>query len=352
MKLTRVLKSASSSSLTPRTFSGIQPTGALHLGNYFGAVQQWTTEVEAVQSKDERNQRLFSIVDMHAITMPQDPKVLNTNIIAMAASLIGCGLDPEKVILFQQSKVHQHSELCWILGCLTTVTNLSRMSQYKEKSAKLKEVPLGLFVYPVLQAADILLYKATRVPVGEDNLQHVEMTRRIARAFNNKFRCDVFPIPESILVAEQATRRIRSLRDPEKKMSKSDPDQKGCVYVTDDPITIRSKIKKAVTDSHSQVQYDPDTRPGVANLVCIHSGITGQPPADICSEYSSYDTGAYKLKVADIVIDHFTPIREKIEYLMTNKDHLASVLDNGAQTASELAEETMNQVRKVVGFNN
>ena len=197
MRLSRILYEVANNSkqnFPPRTFSGIQPTGAVHLGNYFGAVKQWVEEVQNIQSLP--SSRLFSIVDLHAITLPQNPKELRENTLSMAATLIGCGLDTEKAIVFQQSHVHEHTELCWILGCLFTVPNLQRLSQYQDKSRNLKEVPLGLFIYPVLQAADILLYKATNVPVGEDNLQNIQVARHIASQFNHRFKQNVFPIPK------------------------------------------------------------------------------------------------------------------------------------------------------------
>ena len=352
MRLTRVVHLASKKpprpSFNPRTFSGIQPTGALHLGNYFGAVQQWVEEVQ--NSHAPASSRLFSIVDLHAITLPQDPKELRENTLTMAASLIGCGLDTEKAIVFQQSKVHQHTELCWILGCLFTVPNLQRLSQYKDKSKNLKEVPLGLFIYPVLQAADILLYKATHVPVGEDNLQNVEVTRHIARSFNHRFKKEVFPIPSTVLVTEESSRRIRSLRNPEKKMSKSDPDSKSCVYVTDDPDTVLSKVKKAVTDCQSEVTFEPETRPGVSNLVCIHSRVSGKDPEEICKEVSGKDTGQYKLIVAEAIIEHFKPINQNISYLLKNKDHLEHLLSKGSDRATELAHITLTEVQNAVGL--
>ena len=333
-----------------RTFSGIQPTGTLHLGNYFGAVQQWVEDVKSIDRSDIGSERIFSVVDMHALTLPQDPDVLRKNILTMTASLIGCGLDPEKSIIFQQSHVSQHYQLCWILGTLSTVPSLNRLSQYKEKSRNLKEVPLGLFIYPVLQAADILLYKATNVPVGEDNLQNVEVTRRLASLFNNRFKRNVFPLPEPILVKEESSRRIKSLRTPEKKMSKSDQNQKSCLYILDDPETIRLKIKKSVTDMKSEVTFDPELRPGVSNLVCIHSRITGKDTAAICDEVQGMDTGKYKILLTDIIIDHFAPIREETTYLLKNKDHLEAILSKGAERARHIAADTMREVNQTIGL--
>ena len=348
LTLTRGCAAKLSQKFVPRTFSGIQPTGTLHLGNYFGAVQQWVKDIKS--SKEDRNQRIFSVVDLHAITLPQDSKALHENIMTMAASLIGSGIDPDKSILFQQSTVPSHTELAWILGCQCTVPALNRMSQYKDKTSGMKEAPVGLFMYPVLQAADILLYKATRVPVGEDNLQNVEMTRTLARLFCNKFKSKVFPTPSALLVEEDAGRRVRSLRKPEKKMSKSDSDAKSCVYITDEPDVMRSKIKKAVTDSTSAMTFDLANRPGVSNLIVIYSCLSGQTPAEVCQSFSSCDTGQFKLHLADLMIEYFTPIRQEINYLLDNRDHLEQVLRKGTDSAAEIAADTMVEVRKAVGF--
>lgn len=339
-----------------RTFSGIQPTGTIHLGNYLGAVKSWVDGV-AKTLADTRDQNLFSIVNLHAITLPQDPATLRKNTYGMAASLIACGLDPKKCILFRQSMVQEHTQLCWVLSCLSTTQALSRLSQYKDKSQNMKEVPLGLYLYPVLQAADILLYKGTRVPVGEDNLQNVELSRRLARSFNNKFcqkeNC-IFPIPTPILVggenSDEGAARIRSLRDPTKKMSKSDPDQKSCIYINDAPNVILEKCKKAVTDFTSEITYDPITRPGVSNLISIHSALTGLTPEEICIDCKNLNTGKYKDYLAQIIIEHLAPIREHSDYLMNNKDDLECVLRSGEDAASKIAAKTMDDVMKLVGL--
>ena len=346
MKIFKVLH-ASHKAL--RTFSGIQPTGTLHLGNYFGAVQQWVKEVNSLEELASE-QRLFCVVDLHAITMPQNPQELRKNIQLMSASLIGCGLDPDKCVVFEQSKVKQHAELSWILGCFSTVPSLQRLSQYKDKSKGMSEVPLGLFIYPVLQAADILLYKANNVPVGEDNLQNVEFARRLARSFNHRFNQEVFPIPNAVLVKEEASRRIKSLRQPNKKMSKSDSDKKSCLYILDEPDVIREKIKKAVTDSIGKVTFDPEGRPGVSNLVCIHSQMSNKDPLTIVQEVEQMDTGQYKLHLVEAVVEHFKPIREDTLRLLNNPDHLEAVLKRGSDRAESIAVDTMDQVKKVIGF--
>jgi len=333
-----------------RTFSGIQPTGQLHLGNYLGAVQPW---VQSVQKNEDRLSHLFCIVDLHAITLPQDPDVLRHNLTEMSASLLGCGLDAEKCVLFQQSAAGgYHTELCWILTCLSTVQQMQRMSTYKEKSANMKEIPLGLYLYPLLQAADILLYKGTHVPVGEDNLQNVELSRRVAKTFNNRYfgrkKSPLFPIPQAVLV--ESTARVKSLRQPDKKMSKSDPNPKGCIYVTDSPDEITMKIKKAVTDLTSEVTYDPETRPGVSNLVSIHAAVTGTSESEIVKEVQGIDTGNYKSRVSEAVVEHLRPLRESINYYMENKDHLEKVIGAGNETAITIAQETMSEAKKAVGF--
>ncbi len=354
MKLTssaiKFVAKTSTRSFTQRTFSGIQPTGTLHVGNYFGAVQQWTKELRD-SSADERTSKLFSIVDLHAITVHQERKVLQENILLMAASLIGAGVDPDKAILFQQSTVSAHSELAWILGCQLTVPTLSRMSTYRDKTEGMKEPPVGLFMYPVLQAADILLYKTTRVPVGEDNLQNVEMTRKLARYFNNRFKTNLFVIPKAILVDESAGgRRIKSLRRPESKMSKSESNKSSCIYITDDPDEMTSKIKKAVTDTTSRLTFDPETRPGVSNLIAMYSCLSELPPEEVCAKYESCDTGKFKLHLAELMVEYFKPIRKDINYLLQNRDHLDQVLHRGTVSASEIANQTMSEVRRTVGF--
>lgn len=359
MRLGIALRAVANLSPRQRIFSGIQPTGTLHLGNYFGAVEQWVREIQSEKQCDllveQRDQRIFSVVDLHAITLPQDPKILRENILTMTASLIGCGLDPDKAILFQQSHVKEHAELNWILGTFVTVNRLQVLAQFKDKSKQFAEkgvdVPVALLNYPVLQAADILLYKATKVPVGEDNRQNLEVASNIAKKFNNHYKCQLFPIPETVVVTEKSSRRIKSLRSPENKMSKSEKDQKSCIYVLDDPDTIRLKIKKAVTDFTSKVTFEPDNRPGVANLVCIHSRITGEDTSTICDEYArGMETAQYKLLLADVIVNHFAPIRQKTMDLLKNKEHLEAILKKGSDRAQVIAAETLNEVKSVVGL--
>jgi tryptophanyl-tRNA synthetase len=325
-----------------KVFSGIQPTGTIHIGNYLGAIQNW------VNLQNSGVDVTFSIVDLHAITLKQDPDELRKNSLLTCASLLACGIDPTKSILFLQSSNHFHTELCWILECLTTMARLSHLPQYKEKSAKLKEIPLGLFVYPVLQAADILLYKTTHVPVGEDQVQHLQLAQHLAKLFNYYYG-ETFPICHAI-IAKDASSRIKSLRDPTKKMSKSDPDPKSCLMITDTPDLLLEKCKKSVTDFTSAVTFDPQIRPGVSNLLTIHSLISGKSIDTICQESSALNTGQYKLKVAESLIEHLDPIRRKIEDYLKNPEFLWKVLEEGNSRAAEVAQDTMKEVKRKVGL--
>ncbi|CAB3381191.1 Hypothetical predicted protein [Cloeon dipterum] len=250
-----------------RIFSGIQPTGSLHIGNYFGAVRRWK------ELQDKGEDVIFSVVDLHSITLRQEPKELSQNILNCTASLLASGIDAEKCILFLQSSVSRHAELSWVLACLATMPRLGHLPQYKEKSASMKEIPLGLFIYPVLQSADIMLYKATHVPVGEDQLQHIQLAQHLGNTFNARYG-HTFP-PIKAMVEESGVARLRSLRNPEKKMSKSDPDPKSRISLVDEPKVIVEKCKKAITDFTSEVTYDPEGRRGVATLIDLVSLCTG-----------------------------------------------------------------------------
>lgn len=264
--------------------SGIQPTGVVHLGNYLGAIQRWCD----IQNTGENVS--YFLADLHSITLPQDPTELRHNILQMTATLLACGIDPHKSTLFLQSSVKQHTELGWIFSCLTTMARLAHLPQYKEKSAKVKEIPLGLFVYPVLQAADILMYKATHVPVGEDQVQQLQLAQHLANVFNFRFG-ETFPICHGV-IADDPSSRIKSLRDPTKKMSKSDADPKSRIMLTDTPDQLLEKVKKALTDFKSAVTYDPIERPGVANLLIIHSLMSnGRSVQELCDEAKGMDTG-------------------------------------------------------------
>lgn len=330
-------------STTPRTIlSGIQPTGELHLGNYLGAVQRW---VELQEGGDDV---LFCVVDLHSITLPQNPATLHAQTLSMTASLLACGIDPTRAIVFQQSRVPEHTQLAWVLGCLTTMARLGHLPQYKEKSATQKEIPLGLFVYPVLQAADILLYRATHVPVGEDQLQHIQLAADLAKIFNRRFG-QTFASPHSLVLGQDAA-RLRSLRQPTKKMSKSEPDARSRVALSDSPDVVREKFKKAVTDFTSEVYYDPERRPGVSNLMVIDSAVTGRSMEEIKVASEGLTTAQYKLVVAESVVEHLAPIREHMNRLMKEPGHLDQLLEEGAQKARERAAKTWNEVRQKVGL--
>lgn len=328
---------------TPRTiFSGIQPTGELHLGNYLGAVRRW---VELQEGGDDV---LFCVVDLHSITLPQDPATLHAQTLAMTASLLACGIDPGRAIVFQQSRVPEHTQLAWVLGCLSTMARLGHLPQYKEKSAMQKEIPLGLYVYPVLQAADILLYHATHVPVGEDQLQHIQLASDLARIFNKRFGQTFVP-PRSLVLGQDAA-RLRSLRQPTKKMSKSEPDPRGRVALSDAPDVVREKFKKAVTDFTSEVYHDPEARPGVSNLMVIDSAMTGRSLEEITAASKGLTTAQYKLVVADSVVEHLTPIREHMNHLLQEPGHLDQLLEQGAEKARERAAKTWDTVKRKVGL--
>ncbi|KAK3097442.1 hypothetical protein FSP39_009675 [Pinctada imbricata] len=315
-QLISMVQSASAdttSKSSPCVFSGIQPTGVPHIGNYLGAIQHW------VSLQNQYDDVILSIVDLHSITVPQKPDVLRSNIQILAACLIASGIDPNKSILFQQSD---------------------------EKSAKIKKASVGLLIYPVLQAADILLYRSDLVPVGEDQLKHIELARDLARFFNNQFG-EAFPVPEGYI---GNTPKIRNLKDPTSKMSKSDDSSMGYITILDSDDEILQKIKKAKTDFTSQVTYDVKERPGVSNLVEIHAAFTGKTYGEICDEVSDLDTGKYKLHLADIVIDKLRPIRDRANDLLQDKHQLEVILKNGKDRASVRAERTLKDVKRLVGF--
>jgi len=273
---------------------------------------------------------------------------LKENILKMTASLLACGIDHQKCILFQQSKVPQHTELSWVLGSLTTLPRLGQLPQFKEKSAKMKEIPLGLYVYPVLQSADILLYKATHVPCGEDNFQHIQLAQHLAKLFNNKFG-PTFPRPSAVSYDDFSS-RLKSLRDPLKKMSKSDPNSKSRIELTDGPDEVVEKCKKALTDFTSTITFEPETRPAVANLIILHSLCSGLDPNTICQQNSNLTTAEYKLVVAEAVNELLQPIRQRYLQLLSDPAYLISVLEVGTEKATKIAEKTWMEVQRAVGF--
>ncbi len=321
--------------------SGIQPSGDLHLGNYLGAIKNWADRVDAFDC-------YYFMADLHTITVRQNPADLRRRSMQQLAAYIACGLDPEKNTLFLQSMVPQHAQLSWVLSCYTQFGELSRMTQFKDKSAKHKDnINAGLFTYPVLMAADILLYQPHYVPVGADQKQHVELTRDIAQRFNSIYG-DVFRIPEPYI--PKAGARIYGLTTPGDKMSKSIPE--GCVFIMDDPATIARKFKRAVTDSDREncVRFDPENKPGVANLMSIYSSVTGKSYEEIEKEFEGQGYGVFKPAVGEAVIDTLRPIREETERLIKDKAYLEQVYREGAQKASYIANKTLRKVYKKVGF--
>jgi tryptophanyl-tRNA synthetase len=321
--------------------SGIQPSGDLHLGNYLGAIKNWGGRAEEFDC-------YYFMADMHTITVRQDPAALRRRTLEQLAQYIACGLDPEKNTLFIQSHVHQHAELGWVLQCYTMFGELSRMTQFKDKSAKNAEnINGGLFAYPSLMAADILLYQPDYVPVGDDQKQHVELTRDIAQRFNSIYG-DVFKIPEPYIPKTGA--RVMSLSAPESKMSKSSPE--GCVFLMEKPEDIQRKFKRAVTDSDTEhcVRYDPANKPGVSNLMAIYSAVTGKTYDEIEAEFDGQGYGAFKPAVGEAVVECLRPIREESERIMKDKAYLESVYKNGAEKASYVANKTLRKVYKKVGF--
>ena len=321
--------------------SGIQPSGDLHLGNYLGAVKNWA------ELADEYDCYYF-MADLHTLTVRQDPRELRRRSTAQLAQYIACGLDPEKNVLFLQSHVHEHAELGWILNCYTMFGELSRMTQFKDKSAKNADnINGGLFTYPALMAADILLYQADYVPVGEDQKQHCELTRDIAIRFNNLYG-ETFKVPEPYIPKVGA--RIMSLGNPTGKMSKSDPN--GCVFLLDKPEDIARKFKRAVTDSDTEhcVRYAPDEKPGVANLMSIYSSVTGKTYNEIEKEFDGMGYGVFKPAVGEAVIEALRPVREEAERIIADKAYLQQVYTEGAQKATYIARKTLRKVYKKVGL--
>ena len=321
--------------------SGIQPSGDLHLGNYLGAVKNWAAIAEQFDC-------YYFMADLHSITVRQNPADLRRRSVSQLAQYIACGLDPEKNTLFLQSHVHEHAELGWILNCYTMFGELSRMTQFKDKSAKNAEnINGGLFMYPALMAADILLYQADFVPVGQDQKQHCELTRDIAIRFNNIYG-PTFTVPEPYI--PQVGARIMSLSVPTSKMSKSDP--QGCVFIMDPPEEIARKFKRAVTDSDTEhcVRWDPENKPGVANLMNIYSAVTGLSFEQIEHDFEGRGYGAFKPAVGDAVIETLRPIREESSRMIAEKEYLRTVYTEGAQRASAVARRTLRKVYKRVGF--
>ena len=321
--------------------SGIQPSGDLHIGNYLGAIKNWAERAETYDC-------YYFMADMHTITVRQEPALLRRRTLEQLAQYIACGLDPKKNTLFIQSHVPEHAQLGWVLNCYTMFGELSRMTQFKDKSRKNEDnINGGLFTYPTLMAADILLYQPDYVPVGEDQKQHCELTRDIAIRFNNIYG-ETFKVPEPFIPKVGA--RVMMLNDPEKKMSKSDPN--GCVFLMEKPDDIMRKFKRAVTDCDTErcVRYDAAAKPGVSNLMDIYSAVTGKSYEEIEREFDGKGYGAFKPAVGEAVVDYFRPIREEAERILADKAYLQSVYKDGAERASYIARKTLRKVYKKVGF--
>ncbi len=324
-------------------FSGAQPSGQLSIGNYIGALRQWV-------KMQETHDCIFSVVDLHAITVRQEAKALHEAIYNTLAIYLAIGIDPDKSILFLQSHVPEHTQLSWVLNCYTQMGELSRMTQFKDKSKRYEgNVTAGLFDYPVLMAADILLYNATLVPVGEDQLQHLELTRDIAFRFNQLYG-DIFTLPKGFTPKEGA--RLMSLQDPSKKMSKSDDNRNNVITLLEAPKDIVKKIKKAVTDCDEPpvVRYDWEQKPGVSNLLDLMSAVTGTPVDDLVTHFEGKLYGHFKGEVADAVVSFLEPIQAKYAELRQNQDYLDEVFKAGALKARERAQKTIDKVYKAVGF--
>ncbi|KAF8328833.1 tryptophanyl-tRNA synthetase [Cantharellus anzutake] len=328
-------------------FSGIQPTGVPHLGNYLGALVNWVHLQKASQPDD---QLIYSVVGLHAITLPQDPAQLRQEKRAAMATLLAIGIDPTRSILFHQDEVSEHAELAWILGCLAPLGRLNRMTTYKAKISTGKtDERLGLFSYPVLQAADILLYKATHVPVGEDQRQHLELTRDLAQAFNQQFRAETFHLPQDIITP---SKRIFSLRDSSQKMSKSAADPKSRIGLTDTADEIALKIRKAITDSSHEIVWDPKDRPGVSNLLTILHACTTDPALDTSAtaEFRNTSLVDFKSRVAEAVESRVAPIRSEFHRLNSDEGYIQSVSRNGAERARSIASRTLQEVKSRIGL--
>jgi tryptophanyl-tRNA synthetase len=325
-----------------RVFSGVQPTGNLHLGNYLGAIRRF---VELQNDFD----CLYCIVDLHAITVPQDPAELLRATREVTAGFLAAGLKPERCIIFNQSQVREHGHLAWILNCFTPLGWLNRMTQFKEKAGKSREeAVLGLYAYPVLMAADVLLYKTTHVPVGEDQKQHLELARDIAGAFNRRYGIDLFPLPEPMITG--AATRVMSLRDGTAKMSKSDPSDYSRINLTDGPDVIAKKFQKARTDSEPGVGYDPERRPEAANLINIYAALAGLTRDEVCARFADAQFSAFKRALTDLAVETLGPVGTEMKRLMADPGYVDGILRAGAERASALAQPIIAEVERAVGL--
>ena len=322
----------------PRVFSGIQPTGDLHLGNLLGAVRNWVQDQRTADS-------FYCIVDLHALTIPKEPGEVRDRTVELAQALLACGLDPEACTLFVQSHVPEHTELAWLVECVTSMGELRRMTQFKDKSDKQDFISVGLFTYPSLQAADILLYDTDRVPVGDDQRQHIELTRDVAERFNSRYG-ETFVLPAA--TTPRAGARVMDLQVPTDKMSKSAQSDAGVVYLSEDLSVTAKKFKRAVTDSDGEVRFDPDTKPGVSNLLSILGAATDRAPEDLADEYTQY--GPLKSDTADAVVELLRPIQERFAALRDDPGHTAALLSLGAAKAQAVARETVARAKHNIGL--
>jgi tryptophanyl-tRNA synthetase len=324
-----------------RVFSGIQPSGTSHLGTYLGALKNWVSVQEEYES-------YFCIVDLHALTVPQNPKVLRANVREMAAIFIAVGLDPERAVIFRQSRVSEHTELGWLLNCIARVGELSRMTQFKDKSQRggAESASVGLYAYPVLQAADILLYNAHLVPVGEDQRQHLELSRTLARRFNGLYG-ETFAVPEPMILETGA--RVMALDEPTQKMSKSAPTPAGYIALLDEPDVIRRKIRRAKTDSGTEVMATPD-KPALTNLLGIYAGLTNRSVPEIEDQYRGKGYGDFKKDLAEVVVESLSPIRERTLELLDDPRELDEVLEAGAEKARRVARSTLHDAWAKLGL--
>lgn len=329
--------------MTVRVLSLAQPTAdSMHLGNYLGALRQWPGLMDGAEA-------FFGVANLHSLNEWPEPDVLRERTLRTAAQIIACGVDPERATVFIQSHVPQHTELTWVLDCLTGYGQAARMTQFKDKAAKRgpEATNLGLFTYPVLMAADILIYRSDRVPVGEDQRQHLELARDLAERFNARFG-DLFVVPEPHILASVG--KIQDLQDPESKMSKSSPSPAGRIEILDEPKRIVKKFKSAVTDSGSEITHDPENKPGVANLLSIMSAVTGTAIDDLVAEFEGKMYGHLKVAVADAVVAELTPVRERVLELLDDRAELQRILDRGAERAREVAAGTLAEVYERVGL--
>jgi tryptophanyl-tRNA synthetase len=323
-----------------RVFSGVQPTGDMHLGGYLGAFRHWTED-------QHQHDSFFCVVDLHALTVEQDPTALRERTLGTAMVLLALGLDPDVCTLFLQSHVHEHTELSWLMECTAGFGELRRMTQFKEKSTGQEAVSAGLFTYPALMAADILLYDTDRVPVGDDQRQHLELCRDLAQRFNHRYG-ETFVVPEAAIPRVGA--RVMDLQDPTRKMSKSVESPQGTVLVLDEPAAVERKIKRAVTDTGTEVRYDPGSKPGVSNLLEILGAATGRSPNEAAEGYRGAGYGRLKSDVADAVVELLTPVRERYAELSADPAGVAAILAKGAAKASDVAAATLVRAKEAVGL--